>query len=88
MEQAHARGDFRDARERARRLAASDDAARRAQGQAMLERHRVDPVIVAVLVGTGALIAALAGMYLGGPPARPSARGRSAAAGAPHGGHR
>lgn len=89
MDNAHARGDFREARAIARRLAAGDDASLREQGQAMLARHRADPVIVAVLVGTGALIVALAGMYLGHPQ-HPAAgpRARSAGAGAPHGGRR
>ena len=85
METAHERGDFRDARARAQRLAGSDDAALRAQGQAMIERHRVDPVIVAVIVATGALIVALAGMYLGHPQHRPSAQERSGVGDAPRG---
>jgi len=88
MENAHARGDFHEARALARRLAASDDAAPRERGQAMLERHRVDPVIVAVLVATGALIVALAGLYLGHPQHPTAPRGRSAAAGAPRGARR
>jgi len=88
MENAHARGDFAEARALAHRLASSGDATLQAQGQTMLERHRIDPVIVAVLVGTGLLIVALAGMYLGAPPSRTSPPGRSAGADVLHGAHR
>ena len=86
MDNAHARGDFHEARAIARRLAAGDDAALREAGQAMLARHRADPVTIAVLAATAALTVALAGLYLGHPQHPP--RGRSAAAGAPHGEHR
>ncbi len=88
MDNAHTRGDFHEARAIAGRLAASEDVALREKGQAMLDRHRVDPVIVAVLVATGALIVALAGMYLGHPHPTAARRARSADAGAPHGAHR
>lgn len=88
MEQAHACGDFAEARALARRLASHDDATLRAQGHAMLERHRIDPVIVAVFVATGMLIVALAGMYLGSPTAQTTPQGRSAGADVLHGAHR
>ncbi len=65
MENALTRGDFRDARDIATRLSASDDAALREAGAVMLDRLRLDPKILTALLFTGALILILAGMYLG-----------------------
>lgn len=53
------RGDHRDAQRLAVALASSDDPARRAAGEATLHRLRPDPVIVGVLVGSGAVLAAI-----------------------------
>ena len=65
MENALTRGDFRDARDIAARLAKGGDEALREAGAVMLDRLRLDPKILTALLFTGALILILAGMYLG-----------------------
>lgn len=65
MENALTRGDFRDARDIATRLTASDDEALREAGAVMLDRLRLDPKILTAIVFTGVLIVVLAGLYLG-----------------------
>lgn len=65
MEEALDRGDHVRTRELAAGLAATDDPKLKATGEAMLERLKLDPVIVAVMVATGLLMLALALGYLG-----------------------
>lgn len=65
MENALERGDFRCAREIAQRLADGSDEDLRAAGRAMLARFQLDPYVLGTLAFTGALIIALAAIYLG-----------------------
>lgn len=65
MENALTRGDFQDARDIAKRLAGSDDVALRDAGRAMLARFELDPRVLGALAFTGALLVALAAIYLG-----------------------
>lgn len=65
MEDALERGDFHEAREIAQRLSKSDDEALRGQGSAMAARFQLDPYVLGTLAFTGALIVALALIYLG-----------------------
>lgn len=65
MENALTRGDFRDARDIARRLSESADTSLREAGQTMLKRFELDPYVLGTLAFTAALIVALAARYLG-----------------------
>jgi hypothetical protein len=65
MQAALDRGDHREARALAATLAASDDPASKAAGEAMAARFRRDPWVDAVFVGTAALMLFLAVHYLG-----------------------
>ena len=65
LDAAFARGDHAEARALATRLAASDDEVLRDRGRDGLDKLRLDPVIVGVFGFTGALIVALAALYLG-----------------------
>ncbi len=65
MEAALTHGDFQGARDLAAKLQRSDDPALRAAGDEMRARFTPDPVIVAVMAFTGALMLFLAAYYLG-----------------------